>query len=49
MYKMEYVGPMEEEHHGHGEGAHGHADTDGSHNFDGEPKTLADFIRPEYR
>lgn len=25
------------------------ADHDGAHNFDGEPKTFADFVRPEYR
>ncbi|KAL1305679.1 hypothetical protein AAFC00_007272 [Neodothiora populina] len=47
VYKMEYVGPQDD---GHGHHDHGHhADTDGSHNFDGEPKTLADFVRPEYR
>ncbi|KAH0212988.1 COX5B-domain-containing protein, partial [Aureobasidium melanogenum] len=50
VYKMDYVGPQEShDTHGH-HGEHvGHADTDGSHNFDGEPKTLADFVRPEYR
>ena len=25
------------------------ADHDGAHNYEGEPKTLADFVRPEYR
>ncbi|KAH0286033.1 cytochrome c oxidase-like protein polypeptide IV [Aureobasidium namibiae CBS 147.97] len=50
VYNMEYVGP-EESHDAHGNHGHdvGHADTDGSHNFGGEPKTLADFVRPEYR
>ncbi|KAL9125167.1 MAG: hypothetical protein Q9217_005588 [Psora testacea] len=47
VYKMEYVGPPDDAHghgHGHGEEAHG----DASHNYE-EPKTLADFVRPEYR
>lgn len=50
-YKMEYVGPAEDPHgHGHGHGAHDiHDDADGAHNFEGEPKTMADFVRPEYR
>ncbi|KAK4540077.1 Cytochrome c oxidase subunit 4 [Oleoguttula mirabilis] len=49
VYKMEYVGPQDDG-HGHGHGAHDvHADADGAHNFDGEPKTMADFVKPEYR
>jgi len=47
VLKMEYVGPAEDphahDHHGHD--AHG----DGLHNYEGEPKTFADFVRPEYR
>jgi cytochrome c oxidase subunit 5b len=48
VLKMEYVGPAEDPHahdHGHGHEAHGN----GEHNYDGEPKTFADFVRPEYR
>ncbi|KAK4903129.1 Cytochrome c oxidase subunit 4 [Elasticomyces elasticus] len=50
-YKMEYVGPQDDGHgHGHGHGAHDvHDSTDGAHNYQGEPKTMADFVRPEYR
>lgn len=52
VYKMEYVGPTEDAHgHGH-EGGHGHdvhADADGHHNYEGEPKTMADYVRVEYR
>lgn len=46
VYQFEYVGPPDEEHHGHGDshGHHGHADTD-----EGEPQTIADFVRAEYR
>ncbi|KAK5110642.1 hypothetical protein LTR62_005682 [Meristemomyces frigidus] len=50
-YKMDYVGPTDDG-HGHGHGDHGHdvhESTDGAHNYDGEPKTMADFVRPEYR
>jgi hypothetical protein len=47
VLKMEYIGPTEDahshDHHGHD--AHG----DGVHNYEGEPKTFADFVRPEYR
>ncbi|KAF4552674.1 Cytochrome c oxidase subunit 4-like protein [Elsinoe fawcettii] len=47
VYKMEYVGPQEDA-HGHGE--HGHDDHGhGDHHAYEEPKTIADFIRPEYR
>lgn len=48
VYKLEYVGPQDDG-HGHGHDHGHHSDTDGSHNFDGEPKTMADFVRPEYR
>ncbi|KAK4692805.1 cytochrome c oxidase subunit 5b, partial [Lecanoromycetidae sp. Uapishka_2] len=41
VYKMEYVGPPDDPH------AHGH-DADGAHNYV-EPKTFADYVRPEYR
>ncbi|QSZ37027.1 hypothetical protein DSL72_009119 [Monilinia vaccinii-corymbosi] len=42
VLKMEYVGPEDahDHHHGHHE--------DGHHNYE-EPKTFADFVRPEYR
>jgi len=47
VLKMEYLGPTDDphahDHHGHA--AHG----DGVHNYEGEPKTFADFVRPEYR
>ncbi|MCJ1298263.1 Cytochrome c oxidase subunit 4 [Hypocenomyce scalaris] len=47
VLKMEYVGPPDEAHDDHGHGGHGeHAD--GAHNYE-EPKTFADFVRPEYR
>ena len=48
VLKMDYVGPPDDPHaHGHGHGdEHGHAD--GHHNYE-EPKTFADFVRPEYR
>ncbi|KAF1351300.1 subunit IV of cytochrome c oxidase [Delphinella strobiligena] len=45
VYKMEYVGPQDSHDHHHDH----HADSDGAHNYDGEPKTFADFVRPEYR
>ncbi|KAF1990359.1 COX5B-domain-containing protein [Aulographum hederae CBS 113979] len=38
VLKMEYVGPQDDG-HGHGDHHHGYE----------EPKTMADFIRPEYR
>jgi cytochrome c oxidase subunit 5b len=43
---MDYVGPTEDAHghDDHGHGAHG----DGHHNYE-EPKSFADFVRPEYR
>ena len=48
VYEMEYTGPTEDA-HGHHDHGHGHSDHDGVHNFEGEPKTFADFIKPEYR
>lgn len=46
VLKMEYVGPAEDPHaHDHG---HGHDAHDGLHNY-AEPKTFADFVKPEYR
>ncbi|KAB2570922.1 putative cytochrome c subunit protein [Lasiodiplodia theobromae] len=42
VLKMEYVGPTDDGHH------HDHHHDDG-HHYEGEPKTMADFVRPEYR
>lgn len=42
VLKMEYVGP-EDDPHAHGD--HGHGD---HHGYE-EPKTWADYVRPEYR
>jgi cytochrome c oxidase subunit 5b len=46
VYKMEYVGPAEDPHsHDHGN----YDDySDGLHNLE-EPKTFADYVKPEYR
>ncbi|EME83601.1 uncharacterized protein MYCFIDRAFT_89362 [Pseudocercospora fijiensis CIRAD86] len=44
VYKMEYVGPTDDG-HGHDHG-HGH---DEHHAENGDPITMADFVRPEYR
>ena len=50
VYKMEYVGPQDDGHgHDHGHGHDIHESSDGSHNYEAEPQTRADFIRPEYR
>ncbi|PQE15588.1 Cytochrome c oxidase subunit 4 mitochondrial protein [Rutstroemia sp. NJR-2017a BBW] len=43
VLKMEYVGPTEDVHDHHHE-----AHPDGHHNYE-EPKTFADFVKPEYR
>jgi cytochrome c oxidase subunit 5b len=43
VLKMEYVGPAEDVHDHHHE-----AHPDGHHNYE-EPKTFADFVKPEYR
>ena len=45
VLKMEYVGPMDDPHAHHG---HGEEHADGSHNYV-EPKTFADFVKPQYR
>ena len=46
VYRMEYIGPPDDAGHGaHGE-EHGHGDA--HHNYE-EPKTMADFVKPEYR
>jgi cytochrome c oxidase subunit 5b len=46
---MEYVGPQDD---GHGHDDH-HEPHDQSsyfiHPYEGEPKTMADFVKPEYR
>jgi cytochrome c oxidase subunit 5b len=39
---MEYVGPTEDAH------SHDHHDAHHDH-YEGEPKTFADFVKPEYR
>jgi cytochrome c oxidase subunit 5b len=43
---MEYVGP-EDDGHGHDHDHH-HSDAY-AHPYEGEPKTFADFVKPEYR
>ena len=43
VYRMEYIGPPDDPHAHHGD-HHG----DASHNYE-EPKTMADYVRPEYR
>jgi len=48
VVKMEYVGPQDDghghdDHHAHG-GDQGYV-----HPYEGEPKTFADYIKPEYR
>jgi cytochrome c oxidase subunit 5b len=43
VLKMDYLGPTEDP-HAHGHGHHG----DGAHNYE-EPKTFADFVKPDYR
>lgn len=47
-YKMEYVGPEDDGHHDHHHDAHG-LDHGYAHPYEGEPKTFADFVKPEYR
>ncbi|KAI2613188.1 COX5B-domain-containing protein [Hypoxylon fragiforme] len=37
VYKMEYIGPQDD-HHGHGHDHHGYV----------EPKTFADYVKPQY-
>lgn len=46
MLKMEYIGPADDPHaHDHHD-AHGYGD---HHEKYEEPKTFADYIKPEYR
>lgn len=50
VYKMEYVGPAEDPHaHDHHDHGHGHGHDSYAHPYEGEAKTFADFVRPEYR
>ena len=42
VYQYDYIGPPDDDHHGHGD--HGH-----EHHWEGEPKTIADYVRAEYR
>jgi cytochrome c oxidase subunit 5b len=44
VYKMRYIGPTEDP-HGHD---HGHGDGHGHHHGYEEPKTMADYVKPEY-
>ena len=44
VYKLEYVGPPDDEH-----GHHDHHYPSYVHPYEGEPKTIADFVKPEYR
>ncbi|KAI9704912.1 MAG: Cytochrome c oxidase subunit 4 [Candelina mexicana] len=48
VLKMEYVGPAEDPHDHHAHTSHDTDHLDGAHNYE-EPKTFADFVRPEYR
>ena len=43
VYRMEYIGPPDDPH----EHEHGHDDGHGHHEYE-EPKTFADYVRPEY-
>jgi cytochrome c oxidase subunit 5b len=43
VYKLEYVGPPDDHEH------HDHHYPDYVHPYEGEPKTIADFVKPEYR
>ncbi len=46
VLKMDYIGPTEDAHGHDAHDAHGHGD--GHHTYE-EPKSFADFVRPEYR
>ena len=47
VYKMDYVGPMEDPHaHDNHDSHDAHGDHHASYE---EPKTFADFVKPEYR
>ncbi|OBT90662.1 hypothetical protein VE02_00524 [Pseudogymnoascus sp. 03VT05] len=48
VYKMEYVGPQDDGHHDHHHHDDGH-DHGYAHPVLEEPKTFADFVKPEYR
>ncbi|KFZ11988.1 hypothetical protein V502_07295 [Pseudogymnoascus sp. VKM F-4520 (FW-2644)] len=48
VYKMEYVGPQDDGHHDHHHHDDGH-DHGYAHPLLEEPKTFADFVKPEYR
>ena len=43
VYRMEYIGPPDDPH-----AHHGHGEEHGDHSYH-EPKTFADYVRPEYR
>jgi len=45
VYKMEYVGPAEDPHAHDSHDAHSHD----HHAAYEEPKTFADFVKPDYR
>lgn len=47
---MEYIGPPDDPHahHGGGHGEEGHHGEEEHHTYH-EPKTFADYVRPEYR
>lgn len=47
VYRMEYIGPPDDPHaHDHHGGGHGEEE---EHHTYHEPKTFADYVRPEYR
>jgi len=50
VYKMEYIGPQDDG-HGHDDHHDHHHDQSSYfiHPYEGEPKTLADYVKPEYR
>jgi cytochrome c oxidase subunit 5b len=49
VYKMEYIGPQDDG-HGHHDDHHEHDQKSYFiHPYEGEPKTLADYVKPEYR
>lgn len=46
VYRMEYIGPPDDPHDAHHGGGH-HGEEE--HHGYVEPKTFADYVRPEYR
>ncbi|MCJ1337270.1 Cytochrome c oxidase subunit 4 [Bachmanniomyces sp. S44760] len=48
VIRMNYVGPPDAVHDEHGHADHHAEHGDGTHNYE-EPKTFADYVRPEYR